>query len=141
MNKIKSFLESQTGKNILVALIVVLVGIGAFGLGKTFKKADESSGLGIYSPDQAAGAILAPLPESTDNSKQKISSAVITSPVKITKGSMNPAGMSFMASKIGHKYYPIDCSAGKGIKAENKIYFADEAEANAAGYTRSASCK
>jgi small subunit ribosomal protein S1 len=45
-----------------------------------------------------------------------------------------PEGMQFVASKDGKKYYGVDTAAGKKIKAEKRVYFKDEAEAEEAGY-------
>lgn len=44
-------------------------------------------------------------------------------------------GAKFVASKAGKKYYSVDSSQGKKIKEENRVYFKDEKEAEAAGYT------
>jgi len=40
----------------------------------------------------------------------------------------------FVAAKTGKKYYAADSAAGKKIKEENRVYFASEADAKAAGY-------
>ncbi len=40
----------------------------------------------------------------------------------------------FVASKTGKKYYPADSAAAKKIKAENRVAFATEDEAKAAGF-------
>ncbi len=45
-----------------------------------------------------------------------------------------PTGMLFIASKTGKKYYAVDSAAGKKIKTENRVLFATEEEAKAAGY-------
>ncbi len=45
-----------------------------------------------------------------------------------------PEGMQFVASKDGKKFYAVDSAAGKKIKAEKRVYFATEAEAEEAGY-------
>lgn len=45
-----------------------------------------------------------------------------------------PEGMEFVASKEGKKYYAIDSASGKKIKAEKRVYFANEDEAKEAGY-------
>jgi hypothetical protein len=45
-----------------------------------------------------------------------------------------PEGMQFVASKDGKKYYAVDSAAGKKIKADKRVYFATEAEAEEAGY-------
>lgn len=46
-----------------------------------------------------------------------------------------------VASKGGKKYYFVWCSGAGNIKESNKRYFADEAAAEKAGYTKAASCK
>jgi hypothetical protein len=48
---------------------------------------------------------------------------------------------SFVASKQGKKYFPVDCGTAKAIKEENKVYFGSESEAVSAGYERSLTCK
>lgn len=42
---------------------------------------------------------------------------------------------SFVASKTGKKYYPTDAAAAKKIKEENRVYFATDEAAKAAGYS------
>jgi hypothetical protein len=46
MEKIKHFIESEKGKDIFVVLIVILVGLGSFELGRLSKE-NSSSGLKI----------------------------------------------------------------------------------------------
>lgn len=48
---------------------------------------------------------------------------------------------SFVASKTGTKYYPIDCGSVSRIKEENRVYFTTEDEAKDKGYERTTSCK
>lgn len=43
--------------------------------------------------------------------------------------------LAFVASKSGKKYYAVDSAAGKKIAEENRVYFASEKEAEAAGYS------
>ena len=42
---------------------------------------------------------------------------------------------AYVASKTGKKYYSVDSAGGKKIKEENRVYFKDEKEAEAAGYS------
>ena len=42
---------------------------------------------------------------------------------------------AFVASSSGKKYYSIDSAGGKKIKEEKRVYFKDEKEAEAAGYS------
>ena len=53
------------------------------------------------------------------------------------------AGVSgaFVASKNGSKYYAPWCGTVSRIKEENKVWFATEAEAVAAGFGKAANCK
>ena len=51
------------------------------------------------------------------------------------------AGEAYVASKNGKKYYPASCAGAANIKDENKVYFATDTAAQAAGYSLSATCK
>ena len=125
MEKIKQFLESEIGKDILTVSIVILVGLGSFGLGRL----SNTSSL----PQIKANSTLASI--NTVASVNKASDNTSSTTTKKTNSG------NYFASKNGKKYYPLGCSAGNTIKEENKIYFATEAEATAAGYEKSASCK
>lgn len=48
----------------------------------------------------------------------------------------SPAGMQFVASRRGRKYYPVTSRAGQNLTAENRIYFRSSDEAIAAGFTQ-----
>jgi len=117
MQKIKLFLESDNGKDILTVIIIILVGLGSFGLGRLSKNSqNEETGVNIEYTNQEAN-VLKSLENNDLDSK------------------------NFFASKKGSKYYSASCSAGKTIKEENKIYFKDSSEAEKAGYELSNSCK
>ena len=45
-----------------------------------------------------------------------------------------PAGMQFVASKRGKKYYPVTSRSAQTLSPANRIYFRDAASAEAAGY-------
>ncbi len=125
MEKIKAFIESEKGKDILTVIIVILVGLGSFELGR-LSKGGDSSGIKIeYTgqvENQPANAI------SALNSANK-------------ENTQNYMGKNFFASNRGTKYYSIGCSAGKTIKQENRIYFATGEDAQKAGYELSSSCR
>ena len=126
MEKIKLFIESQQGKDILTVIIVILVGLGSFGLGRLSKNA-QNSGLKIEYRDQSGNAIGA-----TENTQY-------TPQLKPTN--TNISGKNFFASSRGTKYYSLGCSAGKTIKEENRIYFDTSLKAEGAGYALSTACK
>ena len=123
MEKIKAFIISDKGKDIVTVLIVVLVGLGSFELGRLSKESD-SSGIKIEYPNQEAGVLGADTNQVVTNSNQP-----------------RAAGKAYFASSRGQKYYSIGCSGGKTIKQENRIYFTTAAEAERAGYELSSTCR
>ncbi len=46
-----------------------------------------------------------------------------------------PAGMHFVASKRGKKYYPVVSASAMRLAPENRVYFADHASAERAGFS------
>lgn len=135
MNKIKSFIDSEEGKNILTVVILILVGLSSFGLGR-LSKLNNSGGLKIeYAKPLEANVASAPLVP-TPKSKP-----AITTTVTPKKPLVPVTAKTFFASNRGSKYYSIGCGGGKTIKQENRIYFATEEEAEKAGYELSVSCK
>ncbi|TSC57619.1 MAG: RNA binding S1 protein [Candidatus Peregrinibacteria bacterium Greene0416_19] len=54
---------------------------------------------------------------------------------KTTPSTQAGADKQLVASKTGKKYYPAGSSAGQKIKEQNRVYFKDATEAEAAGYT------
>lgn len=125
MEKIKYFIESDKGKDILTVVIVILVGLGSFGIGRLSKE-NYASGIKIEYPNQKANAI-----ESFESVK-----SIVPSQNTLQKNSQN-----YFASKRGSKYYSVDCSSGKTIKEENRIYFSSSIEAEKSGFELSSSCK
>src|SRR3989344_1678874 len=112
---IKNSIESEKGRDILVFMIVILVGLGSFELGRLSKQ-NSGSGVKIEYSNQN----LQNLPE-----EASAISAV---------NSLPTTRKNFFASSKGKKYYSIGCSGGKTIKQENRVYFATKEEAERAGY-------
>ena len=129
MEKIKQFIESEKGKDVLIVIIVILVGLGSFELGRLSKE-NASSGVKIEYPNQDAV-------QATDQASNAVSG--VSSPIAQTSNSI-PLGKNYFASSRGSKYYTLGCSAGKSIKQANRVYFATSDEAEKAGYTLSSSC-
>ncbi len=130
MEKIKSYIESDMGKNLLILLIVILVSTGSFFLGRLSKQS-ENKGVKIEYPaplQAQPGNIISSLESSIPVAKPKVS---------ITKTETN---RGYVASKRGRKYYPVGCPAAENLKVENRIYFKTAGEATEAGYTASSSC-
>ncbi|MES3031922.1 MAG: Ada metal-binding domain-containing protein [Patescibacteria group bacterium] len=119
MEKIKQFVDSEQGKDVLIVIILILVGLGSFELGRLSNQSN-SSGIKIEYGDELKNQ-----------------------PANVISATNNPnsSGKNFFASNRGTKYYSIGCSAGKTIKQENRIYFATGEEAQKAGYELSSSCQ
>lgn len=128
MEKIKRFLESDKGKDILVVFIVLLVGIGSFELGRLSKNDIRGLKIEYTGTDSAQNSQF----ELNPNQSGKIEDNGNISD--------NNSQKNFFASSRGSKYYTLSCAAGKTIKPENRIYFTTGEEAEAAGYTLSSTC-
>ncbi len=135
--KIKALGTSETGKDLYIAAIIVLVAFGSFGLGRLSK--EEGSRVVIQDPgalslqNQALAA--APFPVT--------SSPTVTTPaapLKTVPTAAKPVTGAYVASSRGKRYYPVSCNAANNLSEANKIYFATKEEAEKAGYTPSASC-
>ena len=125
MEKIKQFIESEKGKDILIVIIVILVGLGSFELGRLSKE-NGKEGLKI---------------EYTDPNMTQTANAISFVANNENGASTENTGKNFFASSKGSKYYSLGCSAGKTIKQENRVYFTTGEEAQRAGYTLSSSCR
>ncbi|MDQ5954814.1 MAG: hypothetical protein QG583_742 [Patescibacteria group bacterium] len=137
MEKIKHIItnsvESDTGKDILTVFIIILVGLGSFGLGR-LSTSTNNSGISVEYIKEPS------LPTSSN----AISALNTVQNTKTEPNTPKPKKAQFgvyFASNRGSKYYSIGCSGGKTLKEENKIYFQTKEEAEKAGYEISSSCK
>jgi len=108
----------------LLPLIVVLVGVGAFGLGRLSSMGEATEALRVVYPD---GELAKPLASTA------AVAAAAPAPVKAGEG-------AYVASKNGSKYYLTTCSSANRIKQENRVYFVSIDDARAAGYEPAANC-
>lgn len=132
MEKIKRIItnsvKSDQGKDFLVILIVILVGLVSFGLGRL--SASDTGGLDIkYTSLEASGL--------TGAQEARV---FLENNPKLDK-STQAVKKAFYASSRGQKYYSADCSAGNNIKPENRIYFDTAEKAESAGYSLSTACR
>jgi hypothetical protein len=140
MEKIKQFIESEKGKDIMIVIIVILVGLGSFELGR-LSKSNDSTGVKIL-PAQAGEYPKENLSQGGDLTANAIySQNLLSANINTSKSILNSNNKNFFASNKGTKYYSIGCSAGKTIKRENRVYFMTKEEAEQAGYELSSSCK
>lgn len=126
---------SKNAKTWIIILIIILVSIISYFLGRNSVKNDKN-----YDSSQTAN-----ISQYSSNTEQNTLS---TSPVEASKNqnmtnlssqsSSNNTG-SIYASPNGSKYYLPWCNGGKSLKS--KIYFKTEIEAQSKGYTKSSTCK
>ena len=131
LKKLKSLLLDDT---LYITLLLMLVGLGSFGLGKmsasTVKMSPTTAALNL-SPVVPAAEIKPLVTASTSTESAVSSSLAVIGPVSTH---------NFVASKSGTKYHKLSCGGAKQIKDTNKIFFTTEDEARSAGYTRAANC-
>ena len=139
MEKIKHFLLSEQGKDILTVLIVIFASTASFELGR-LSKSEQNSAFKVDYADQSANALEGLKRAYTgviNDTKAQISTdeASVTNQVDSVSTEKN-----FFASKRGHNYYSVGCSGGKTLSEANKIWFSTGEEAEKAGYKLSKSC-
>lgn len=134
--KIKSFMAKPRILDYLEVGVILLVGIGSFGLGRlsvtnnTNIDTVNNSGVVVLSQNQRV---------QTTTQTKSISPSTVGQ--VSDSGTSNTQGGAFVASRSGKKYYPVGCGSANRIKTENKVYFDTEEEAEARGLTRTETCK
>lgn len=111
----------------VIPLLVALVGVAAFGLGRLSALDSSIEGLKIYAPEQAAGV-----------GEARVLAAPVDAPKRPVQAPNQPK--NFVASKNGTKYYAATCSGAARIKTENQVWFGSVEDATAAGYIPAANC-
>lgn len=110
----------------LISLIILLVALLAFGLGRLSVLYGGEGEFEIIYPSELKGSVLG---TSTDN----------LTPLRSSLEA--PAHGGYVASKTGAKYHLPWCSGAQRIKEENKIYFETKEAAERAGYQPAGNCK
>lgn len=112
--------------------IVVLAATGSFGLGYL---SGTENGEGEIQIEQRPTKEVLPAAAAAAGTHGISSSDTDSAPPPIA------AGGQYVASKKGSKYHFPWCPGAKAMSEENKIYFANKEEAEAAGYTPASNCK
>ena len=134
IGKIKGFTDEHRPNfriipdDLFLGLIIILVAFGSFGLGRLSKIEGSKVPIRIENtPEITTEAFSGKVPADT----VKASTALTSSTSR----------EGLVASKNGTKYYYPWCSGVSRISPANLIHFATKAEAEARGYTASATCK
>lgn len=121
-NKFKGLLDHDI---IFQSLLVVLVGVVSFGLGR-LSLADV--------PLQASSGVEAVMVESVP-----VTTAGPTAEEASRESAHAP--IQYVGSRNGTKFHLLSCPGASSIKEENKVYFSSKQEAYSKGYTEAANCK
>ena len=123
LKKSKYFLDENN--DIFIAIIIIFVAFGSFGLGRLSKNEELKAPLKIE--DMTASVL-----DTTQTARKTTNDA--------TFNKINTAGY-YVASKTGKKYHFPWCNGAKRIKESNKIIFKTKEAAEKAGYTPAGNCK
>jgi hypothetical protein len=123
---LQDLLKKSKSDEVFIIVTIVLVGIGAFGLGRLSKIESLRQGLSIEAPAQVSEALI----------KKNTN-------IKNDKNIENTGLLegSVVASKSGTKYHFPWCTGAKSISEKNKIWFNSVTEAKEAGYSPASNCK
>lgn len=120
-------------REIYVSLLIILVALGSFGLGRLSKIYDTRPGVKV----RYENGLEVP-------SETKLGGETS----KTSKGTVNLASVSVaegsgkvVASKSGAKYHYPWCAGASQISEANKIWFDSVSAAEMAGYSKAANCK
>ena len=124
---------------VTTSLIIILVAFGSFGLGRLSRIEESKTPLKIkeISGVEAQVGSISPVRKINIGTNVKGVEEQISEANKVVV----PNEGFIVASKTGKKYHFPWCAGAQQIKEENKIWFANEAEAKAAGYSPAANCK
>lgn len=126
LKKLKRQLQSE---QVFIALTLVLVGVGSFGLGRLSATPESND----FIPNEPRVLIMA----ATSTSVQYVTPRHATTTTSVADiNTVQPV----VASRSGTKYHLPNCPGASQIKPENRLEFASPSAARAAGYTPAANC-
>lgn len=131
--KIKSLAQNPYFEDVLVVLIVILVGLSSFGLGRLSLGGGPKEPIVLETPE---GQRMVVTPE---NGNKFASEPLHTMTASVGEANQNSGG-AYVASKNGKRYYPVDCAAANRIASANRIWFQSREEAESKGFTPAANC-
>ena len=137
--KVKEVKNRLTTQEIYTVLLILVVGLGSFGLGRLSKLQSSRAPVRL---EQSAVILATPPAVVGNKGGASSSSSGVTAGIS-TPNTLNPipAGGQLVASKGGSKYHFPWCSGAQRISEANKIWFNSVEEARKAGYTPAGNCK
>ncbi len=124
-SRIKALLGDET---LFTAVLVVLVGIGSFGLGRS---------------SVAEMKVSLPVAEVVVSEEKKTAlPPAEAAPAAVSAATAAQSGeVQYVGSKNGTKFHLPTCPGAAQIKEENKVYFTSKQDAYSKGYTEASNCK
>ena len=126
-DKIKGIIDIDN-TTLVCLLVVVLVGVSSFGLGR-LSTMDTNDNNGIILENNNPNIVKGEIGKSIE-AENSIDNTMINTKEKL-----------YVASKNGKLYYGVGCSGANRISEKNKVWFASREDAEKAGYSISSSCK
>jgi hypothetical protein len=124
-------LKVSLSHEIFVILLIILVALASFGLGRLSALEGKRVPVRIEGGNQSA----------TLQGGQTSSKVAPSAGNLQTTLPGNESLKSYVASRSGKKYYAPWCTAVKRIADTNKVWFASREEAESKGYTPASNCK
>lgn len=134
-------------KDIFIFLAVLLIGAGAFMIGRiSVGETERKNELKIVSPSNLSATVeesqFGTNPSTTESQIDQLGSSTLRA-FKSRHQSTSTFAKSgiYVGSRNGKVYYLPTCSASNRIKMENKVWFKDKKEAEARGYKPASNCR
>ena len=136
------FPKEENASRYYTALIIVLVGLSSFGLGRLSILEDSREPIIIENSFENSENVPSTIPNVEAVTQSASVATAVNDQLLNVKGTENAPlapGGKIVASKNGTKYYFPWCASN--IAEKNKIWFNSEAEARAKGLQPAANCK
>jgi len=118
-------------EDLFIALLIVLIGLTSFGLGKLSSLEKQKTPISITDSQSAVYNAISANTSNTNPANTTVNSTNV--PTAVGKGIV-------FSSKSGTKYYYPWCSGANRVKEENRVWFNSIADAKSAGLTPAANC-
>ena len=133
--KIKGFFKDNIDL-IITPLILIIVGISAFFLGRSSQSILDNNNIYIVNskigdrPETQSASSVVPLKQYINDNQN----------INTIKGSQEPQNAVYVASSRGKLYYRIGCGGSTKLSVANKLFFNTKEQAEAKGYTPAKNC-
>lgn len=125
MESIAGFLRSDKGRDLFTILLIILVGLAGFALGRLSAQEEQKPTVRFESWETAQEASVTRVERSEKEGEEQAA----------------PAPGSVVVSKNGKAYHAPWCPGAKQISDKNKVWYESPELAESAGYRPAGNCK